>query len=105
MKIKDIHKTAGQQVQYMAVENQKLQGNKENLDADLIADFDWRKTNQGWFFWNAVYNEITEEQLKEIYPEIFKQQTPKEIAQNILKGLSDEVIQELKKQLETNKTK
>ena len=108
MKLKDIHKTAGKQVQDWAVENQRLQGNIEDLEANLVLKskaFDWNETKQGYMFWSYVEDEMTEQQLKEKYPEIFNPQTPKEIAQNILKGLSDEVIQEIKKQLETNKTK
>ena len=103
MKIKDIHKTAGQQVQDLAVENQRLQGNKEDLNIHLWCDsrqynFDWKETSQGFDFWEGVLDGMLEQQLKEKYPKIFKPQTPQEIAQNLLKGLSDEVLEEIRKQ-------
>ena len=103
MKLKDIHKTAGQQVQDWAVENQRLQGNKEDLEANLVLKskaFDWNETKQGYMFWSYVEDEMTEQELQEKYPNLpWKKQTPKEIAQNILKGLSDEVLEEIRKQL------
>ena len=111
MRLKDIHETAGQFVQDLAVENQRLQGNIEDLEVYLLEDsigcnFDWKETAQGFDFWNYVDDGMTEQELKEKYPDLpWKPQTPKEIAQNILKGLSDEVLEEIRKQLETNKTK
>lgn len=106
MKLKNIHKTAGQQVQDWAVENQRLQGGEKDLNEQIIDAFSWRKTKEGVSFWDDVNNGLTEQELKEKYPEVpWKPKTPKEIAQNLLKGVSDEVLEEIKKQLETNKTK
>ena len=103
MKLKDIHKTAGQQVQDWAVENQRLQEDKEDFEIVLCGAFDWNETKQGYMFWSYVEDEMTEQQLRERYPDLpWKPQTPKEIAQNILKGLSDEVLAEIRKELETN---
>ena len=97
MKLKDIYKTAGQQVQDLAVENTRLQGNKEKFYTELTGAFNWAKTEQGKMFWASVNKGRTKQELQERHPEILKPQTPKEIAQNILKGLSDEVLEEIKK--------
>ena len=97
MKIKDIHKTAGQQVQDWAVENQRLQGFEENLNETLTNAFIWANTKQCEMFWASVHNGRKEQELKERYPEILKPQTPKERAHSILKGLSEEVLEEIKK--------
>ena len=97
MKLKDINKTAGQQVQDWAVENQKKRLNFTDLELDLPLSFDWEKTDQGGMFWASVDNGRKLQELQEKYPEILK--TPKEIAQNLLKGLSDEVLEEIRKQL------
>ena len=109
MKLKDIHKTAGQQVQDWAVENQRLQKNTENLSTDLISgvlSFWWDLSQEGDDFWDDVNEGMTEQQLRLKYHNLhWKPQTPKEIAQNLLKGLSEDVLEEIRKQLETNKTK